>query len=111
MPGSLASPDTLNRYLYVTDDPVNQVDPSGNASWWCAGALSGLILGVVQYIQAIQWALPIIGRLFAYAAADSTAALMASLAWTAAIFIWSLIIFGIIMGAIAAIAAVSYYCG
>jgi len=109
--GSLGNPDTLNRYLYVTDDPVNEVDPSGNASWWCAGALSGLILGVVEYIQAIQWALPIIGWLFAYAAASSTPALLAALAWTAGIFIWSLIIFGIIMGAIAAIAAVSFYCG
>jgi hypothetical protein len=109
--GGLDNSDNLNRYLYVTDDPVNQVDPSGDASWWCAGALSALILGVVEYIQAIQWALPYIGALFAYAAAASTPTLLAILATIAGIFIWSLIIFGIILGAIAAIAGLSYYCG
>lgn len=30
--GSLGSPDTLNRYLYARDNPVGQVDPSGQAS-------------------------------------------------------------------------------
>jgi RHS repeat-associated protein len=29
VPGSLGSPDSLNRYLYAKDDPVNLVDPSG----------------------------------------------------------------------------------
>ncbi len=29
MGGSLGSPDSLNRYLYAKDDPVNLVDPSG----------------------------------------------------------------------------------
>ena len=28
----------LNRYLYVTDDPVNQADPSGNFDIVCLGA-------------------------------------------------------------------------
>ena len=27
--GSLGNADTLNRYLYVDDDPVNEVDPGG----------------------------------------------------------------------------------
>lgn len=33
MAGSLGSPDSLNRYLYAKDDPVNVVDPSGRQSW------------------------------------------------------------------------------
>ena len=70
--GSLGNPDTLNRYLYVGDDPVNETDPSGNASWWCAAALSGIVLGVVTYIQAVQWLQPYIAALFTYAALEST---------------------------------------
>jgi len=33
--GSLGSPDSLNRYLYAKDDPVNLVDPSGRDFWSC----------------------------------------------------------------------------
>jgi RHS repeat-associated protein len=33
--GSLASPDSLNHYLYVGDDPVNAVDPSGENPLIC----------------------------------------------------------------------------
>lgn len=33
--GSLTSPDTLNRYLYVGDNPVNRIDPSGKDWWAC----------------------------------------------------------------------------
>jgi len=29
--GNLSDPDSLNRYLYVTDDPVNLLDPSGSS--------------------------------------------------------------------------------
>jgi len=32
---SLGNPDSLNRYVYVGDDPVNQVDPSGTFSLPC----------------------------------------------------------------------------
>lgn len=32
--GSLGSPDSLNRYVYAKDNPVNMVDPSGKQGWW-----------------------------------------------------------------------------
>lgn len=34
----MGSPDSLNRYLYVQDDPVNLVDPSGRDFWECIKA-------------------------------------------------------------------------
>jgi len=40
--GSLGNPDSLNRYLYVKDDPVSVVDPSGKYS---AAGLLGSCLG------------------------------------------------------------------
>ncbi len=37
--GNLADPTSLNRYLYVSDDPVNRTDPSGKCvrhdDGWC----------------------------------------------------------------------------
>ena len=40
--GSLASPLTMNRYSYCTDDPINFADPSGEFLW---AVLAGFILG------------------------------------------------------------------
>ena len=33
----LANPQTFNRYSYVNNDPVNQIDPQGLASKTCGG--------------------------------------------------------------------------
>ncbi len=38
--GSLADVEGLNRYLFVGDDPVNVVDPSGKDVWACIAAIS-----------------------------------------------------------------------
>src|SRR5579883_259561 len=45
--GNLYNPDTLNRYLYVSDDPVNEVDPSGKDIFECALAIALLIVGII----------------------------------------------------------------
>ncbi len=37
--GSLADPTSLNRYLYVSDDPVNFTDPSGKDTLGCVEAI------------------------------------------------------------------------
>ncbi len=57
MAGSLGNPDSLNRYLYASDDPVNRVDPSGllNVSnqllkaciEWAVGAVLTVIFGAI----------------------------------------------------------------
>jgi len=44
--GSLGSPDSLNRYLYAGDDPVNVVDPSGRDATSCILSLEGSIVGL-----------------------------------------------------------------
>jgi len=51
--GSLSHPDTLNRYLYVGEDPVNQVDPSGKDIFECALAIALLIVGIIGGVTAI----------------------------------------------------------
>ena len=44
--GSLFDLNSANRYIYASDDPVNQVDPSGKFSIGsCIGAIAGTILG------------------------------------------------------------------
>ncbi len=47
--GSLGNPDSLNRYLYAKDDPVNMVDPSGRQSLAaiCIAAAAGGILALI----------------------------------------------------------------
>jgi hypothetical protein len=36
LPGSLVNPETLNRYAYAGDDPVDNVDPSAlERLVWC----------------------------------------------------------------------------
>jgi RHS repeat-associated protein len=50
--GNLYNPDTLNRYLYVSDDPVNLVDLSGKFPCWLATfllllVLIGFVLGIL----------------------------------------------------------------
>jgi RHS repeat-associated protein len=42
--GSLGNPDSLNRYLYAKDNPVNFTDPSGKDAASCVGAI--LVIGI-----------------------------------------------------------------
>ncbi len=49
MGGSVGSPDSLNRYLYAGDDPINQVDPSGKDCF--INLLVNLIGGVIAAIS------------------------------------------------------------
>src|SRR5579885_2498371 len=51
--GSLSKPDTLNRYLYVDDDPVNLVDSSGRDFWDCLVAILIFLLGYQALIDQI----------------------------------------------------------
>jgi len=53
--GTLTDPNSLNRYLYVSDDPVNLTDPSGKDAVACVYAfivaLAGLLATLgVQFI-------------------------------------------------------------
>ncbi len=50
--GSLGSPDSLNRYLYAQDDPVNLVDPSGEFSLW--GCIASILVAAVVLIPVIR---------------------------------------------------------
>lgn len=34
LPGLLSDPQSFNRYVYASNDPVNRVDPTGMQSWW-----------------------------------------------------------------------------
>jgi len=53
--GSLGKPDSLNRYLYVDDDPVNQVDPSGRfAVLDCVGTILLTLFGLWAAIAIIM---------------------------------------------------------
>lgn len=61
--------NSANRYTYVEDDPVNQVDPSGASSWWdffsqcvllpVTGiiALVGAVLGSISTLAASIYAI------------------------------------------------------
>ena len=50
--GNLSDPDSLNRYLYVTDDPVNQVDPGGR--YFCLLAIA-MALGFLYTVFQFTW--------------------------------------------------------
>ena len=55
--GSLASPDTLNRYLYAADDPVNLRDPSGKDTGECVGAITAVVVGsLLSFFTVGVWA-------------------------------------------------------
>jgi len=51
--GSLGNPDSLNRYLYASDDPVNLVDPSGRDATTCILSLAGSIVGALASIVGV----------------------------------------------------------
>ncbi len=55
--GSLGNPDSLNRYLYAKDDPVNLVDPSGRDAIITAcliGADIGVVVGAVALALSLM---------------------------------------------------------
>ncbi len=43
--GALMHPQTFNRYVYVTNDPVNSLDPNGTWKWTVIGAVTGAVGG------------------------------------------------------------------
>ncbi len=48
--GSLADPNTINRYAYVGNDPVNFIDPSGFSRVTVIAGGAALVLGTVAFI-------------------------------------------------------------
>lgn len=50
VPGKLTSPDTLNRYLYVGDDPVNGTDLRGTSS--LVNCIVGVIITLIGLASA-----------------------------------------------------------
>lgn len=44
--GSLGSPVSLNRYVYVGDNPVNVIDPGGKLPCFLAGILVLIVVGI-----------------------------------------------------------------
>ncbi len=79
--GSLGNPDTLNRYLYVSDDPANQVDPTGRYSIYCLGAFAWTLFGSIGAFQAVQFLVPLFVNLIVNAIAldAATATVFAAL--------------------------------
>jgi len=59
--GSLADPTSLNRYVYVGDDPVNFTDPSGRDALGCLKdaivTIGGILIGLITFIAANAWAI------------------------------------------------------
>jgi len=80
--GHLDDPNSLNRYLYAGDDPVNLTDPSGKDAVACVYAfivaLAGLLVTLLTFIglkiqESVRW-----GALFAaWVDATATAATIA----------------------------------
>ena len=60
--GSLGSPDSLNRYLYVADDPVNLVDPSGDQVnvFGILGCIGTVLLTLIGFFSGIALTLSIV---------------------------------------------------
>jgi RHS repeat-associated protein len=106
--GSLFDPRSSNRYVYAKCDPVNVIDPGGKAPGpLCAGALSAIVLGTISAIQAVPWALGIINGILGFASAAGTGGVIGGLAALGATFIGVIVVSAIILGAIAAIYALS----
>jgi RHS repeat-associated protein len=55
--GNLSEPDTLNRYLYVTDDPVNGVDPGGAITGSCGSSFVDVTSGTLPGFADVYFAL------------------------------------------------------
>jgi RHS repeat-associated protein len=84
--GSLSNPDALNRYLYVSDDPVSMRDSSGRFTFGCYFAIALNFFAIGAEI-AVIWGLLTIWAPYV------TALLAASLAlgpWALAFAAWAL---------------------
>ena len=59
---NLASPDSLNRYLYVGDSPVNGTDRSGETTWWdiFTQCISLPVTGIIALVGAVLGALSVV---------------------------------------------------
>jgi RHS repeat-associated protein len=53
--GKLTDPNSLNRYLYVSDDPVSLTDPSGQISSDCFGAIARAFAEAIGIYAAGTW--------------------------------------------------------
>lgn len=58
----MGSPDSLNRYLYVADDPVNLVDPSGDQVnvFGILGCIGTVLLTLIGFFSGIALTLSIV---------------------------------------------------
>ncbi len=59
-PASQANPDSLNRYLYVNNDPVSFTDPNGRGAKQCVAAILAAIFLNVGALWAL-WQVAITG--------------------------------------------------
>jgi hypothetical protein len=50
--GSIASPTTTNRYVYINGDPVNATDPSGRGILSCTGSIFDIVGGALLGVGA-----------------------------------------------------------
>ncbi len=51
--GSTQDPQSLHKYLYVHNNPVNNVDPTGRLSFSIAGLSTSMSIGIVIFVIAI----------------------------------------------------------
>jgi len=55
LPGNAEDPQTLNRYVYARNDPVNLVDPSGlSCQWWGLFWIRWEIGGGIESIEFVE---------------------------------------------------------
>ncbi|MGB8343537.1 MAG: RHS repeat-associated core domain-containing protein [Ktedonobacteraceae bacterium] len=109
---TLASPDSLNRYLYVDDSPVNGTDKSGMYSvQYCIAAIFGSgFVGFLGIYQGYEWLFGTLVAGLLDAAAATTSALLGILIGLAVSVIGVFAVFGIIAFLFLVIVAVRTYC-
>src|SRR5579884_1117106 len=91
--GSLGDPDSLNRYLYVGNDPVNETDPSGRYSQYCIGSVAwNVILGLLGAWLSIRIAIPwLVGLIVNLVTLDAATITIEAALWAASSAIFGLI--------------------